>query len=237
MFAPNADTTSARDLTAASRRLRRAVHNSGDAARLFDSLAALDERVLARLGDDQLAAKAFWLNVHGALAEGSRNGPDNDSCRVAGTRVDVSHIAHKLLRADRWKYGLGYLPDPLPGQFARSHRLEDLDPRVHFAVLAARRAPRLVPTFTAANVDDELADVTSRYLDATVVYDDGSDVVRVPRVFLWYRGDFGGPDGVRTLLVEHDVLPADARPRLSYVAPTPSAGRDDERRQAPEEPQ
>jgi len=86
-------------------------------------------------------------------------------------------------------------------------------------------------------VDDDLGGVTARYLDATVVYDDGSDVARVPRVFLWYRGDFGGPDGVRELLAEHEVLPEDAKPRLSYVAPTPSAGGDDERRKAPEEPQ
>lgn len=237
MFVPNADTTAARDLTAASRRLRYAVHRSGGAARLFDSLAALDESVLARLGDDQSAAKAFWLNVHGALAEGSRDGATTDGCRVAGTRLDTNHIAHKLLRAGRWKYGFGYLPDPLPGGFARQHQLDELDPRVHFALLAARRAPRLTPTFTAATVDDELATVTERYLDATVVYDDGDDVVRVPRVFLWYRGDFGGPEGVRALLAEHDALPSDARPRLSYVTPTSSAGRDDERRQAPEEPQ
>lgn len=237
MFAPNADTTAARDLTAASRRLRHAVHDSGGAARLFDSLAALDESVLARLGDDQSAAKAFWLNVHGALAERSHGGPASDSCLVAGTRLDADHIAHKLLRAGRWKYGFGYVPDPLPGQFARRHQLDELDPRIHFAVLAARRAPQLVPTFRATNVEEDLTGVTARYLDATVVYDDGADVVRVPRVFLWYRGDFGGPDGVRELLAEHDVLPEDAKPRLSYVAPTPSAGRDDERRQAPEEPQ
>ncbi|AHG04373.1 hypothetical protein HALDL1_12780 [Halobacterium sp. DL1] len=237
MFAPNADTTAARDLTAASRRLRHAVHDSNGDARLFDSLAALEERVLDRLGDDQLAAKAFWLNVHGALAEQSRDGPTNDSCLVAGTRIDADHVAHKLLRAGRWKYGFGYLPDPLPGQFARRHSLDELDPRVHFAVLAARRAPRLVPSFRAESVDDDLGGVTARYLDATVVYDDGSDVARVPRVFLWYRGDFGGPDGVRELLAEHEVLPEDAKPRLSYVAPTPSAGGDDERRKAPEEPQ
>ena len=104
-------------------------------------------------------------------------------------------------------------------------------------MLAARRAPRLVPSFRAESVDDDLGGVTARYLDATVVYDDGSDVARVPRVFLWYRGDFGGPDGVRELLAEHEVLPEDAKPRLSYVAPTPSAGGDDERRKAPEEPQ
>lgn len=222
MFAANAETTAPHDLVSAAQRLRHAVHHDGGAPQLFDSLADLEGDVLAALQDDQDAATAFWLNVHGALVERGRNG-GVEACQVAGVDITADDVKHDLLRADRWKYGFGYLPDPFPGRFARRHRLRDLDERVHFATLAARHVPGMAVTFTAANVDDELRTLTRRYLQESADYDPESGVVRVPRVCLWYRGDFGGSAGIRSMLVTHDVLPADATPRLRYVAP-PSGG-------------
>lgn len=238
MFVPNADTTSPHDLVAASRRLRHAVHHRNDASSLFDSLATLDEDVLATLRDDERAATAFWLNVHGALVERARSTPTtHEWCRVASVRLDAATVTHDILRAGRWKYGFGYLPNPFPNAFERRHRLPEVDPRVHFAVLATRHAPGLSVTYTAANVDEELAAVTREYLDATVEYESSADFVRVPRVFLWYRGDFGGRSGVRSLLVEYDALPANASPRFSYVSHQQSFDPGTKREQPPEDPQ
>lgn len=238
MFAANADTTSPHDLAAAARRLRHAVHHRNDASELFDSLAALHGDVLATLRDDQWAATAFWLNVHGALVERARSTPAvGEECRVAGVLVDASGITHDILRAGRWKYGFGYLPNPLQSPFERRHRLDELDPRVHFAVLAARHAPGISVTYTAANVDAELRTVTRAYLAETVEYVPSVDVARLPRVLFWYRGDFGGRSGVRSLLVDHDVLPADASPRFSYVAVRPSFDTGTKHEQPPEDPQ
>ena len=38
----------------------------------------------------------------------------------------------------------------------------------------------------------------------------------MPRLFLWYRGDFGGGRAIRGMLESCDAVPADADPRLSY---------------------
>lgn len=236
MFAANADTTSPHDLVASSQRLRHAVHHRGGATALFDSLAAIEDDVLATLQDDQDAATAFWLNLHGTLVERSRNG-DGDHCRIAGMRLEASEVKHGILRSGRWRHGFGYLPDPFPGLFERRHRLADLDPRIHFATLAARHAAGQSVTFTAANVDGELRGVTSQYLAETVEYDPGDSVASVPRVFFWYRGDFGGKSGVRSLLVEYDVVPAGASPRLSYVAPEHQSDAGDPTERAREETQ
>jgi len=221
MFAANAETTSPHDLVAAARRLRHAAHHETDSQRLFDSLADLDERVLDALREDTDAALAFWLNVHGALVDRARNAGAGRS-RVAGEALSAEDVRHGILRANRWKYGFGYLPDPLPGEFARRHRLPELDERVHFATLAARHVPGMAVTFTAANVDAELRTVTRQYLQHTAEYDPADGVVAVPRVCLWYRGDFGGASGVRSLLATHGVIPVDADPRLTYVAPAAS---------------
>ena len=219
MFAANAHTTSPCDLVAAARRLRHAAHHERDADTLFDSLADVTEGVLSVLRDDQDAALAFWLNVHGALVDRGR-GDSRPRCEVAGESLSATAVKHGLLRANRWKYGFGYLPDPLPGGFARRHRLRELDARVHFAALTARRVPGMAVTFTAANVDDELRTVTRQFLRETAEYDPTAGVVAVPRVCLWYRGDFGGASGVLSLLSMHGVIPVDASPQLRYVAST-----------------
>ncbi|MFC3477044.1 DUF547 domain-containing protein [Halobacterium litoreum] len=237
MLVANADTTSPHDLVAGSRRLRHAVHHRHDSSELFDSLADLDEGVLDVLRDDPDAATAFWLNLHGALVERARSSGAREWCRVAGVRVDAATAFHGILRAGRWKHGFGYLPHPFADRFERRHRLRDLDARVHFAVLAARHAPGLSVTYTAANVDGELDAVARAYLDATAEHLPSAGVVRVPRVFLWYRGDFGGRSGILSLLAEYDVVPADASPRLSYTAASPAAGSERAPERPPEDPQ
>lgn len=218
MFAANADTTTPHDLVAASQRLLHAVHHDRPTEDLFSSLAALQEGVLSVLTDDQRAAKAFWLNVHGAFVADESAG---DTRGVSRSRIDAETIRHRILRARKWKYGFGYLPNPFAGQFARTHSLDDVDPRIHFAALAARHAPQLAGTYTATDVNAELADVTVEYLEAAVAYDDDSGVAHIPGVFFWHRGDFGGRTGVRQFLVDHDALPPTVDPWFTYGSLVP----------------
>lgn len=219
MFAANAGTTTPHDLVAASQRLLHAVHHDNRSEDLFASLGTLHEGVLDVLADDQQAAKAFWLNVHGVLAADEVAG---DRRFVAGTHLSADDVYHGILRCGRWRYGFGYLPDPFRDDFSRRHALADLDERVHFAVLAARHAPHLSGTYTATDVDAELAAVTADYLEGTVSYDASVGVAHIPGVFFWHRGDFGGRSGVRSFLVTHGALRHEVDPRFSYAAPEPA---------------
>ncbi|MXR19723.1 DUF547 domain-containing protein [Halobacterium bonnevillei] len=217
VFAANADTTTPHDLVAASQRLLHAVHHGNRTDDLFTSLARLDESVLAVLGDDDRAAKAFWLNIHGALAADAADA----GRRVAGMRLDPETVYHGILRGGKWRYGFGYLQNPFQGRFGQRHALDDLDERIHFAVLAAQYAPQLSGTYTATDVNAELTEVTADYLDGTVEYDASVDVAHIPAVFFWHRGDFDGRSGVRAFLVTHGALPTAADPRFSYAHPDP----------------
>jgi len=75
---------------------------------------------------------------------------------------------------------------------------------------------RLLPPIAAYDRDvaAELDTAARGYLEATVDYDPDAGVARVPRVLLWFVGDFGGPAGVRDALREYGVIPGDASPRL-----------------------
>lgn len=242
MFAPNADTTSPRDLAAASQRLLSATRRRGAVSDLLNSLGSLDERLLDELQDDTDAALAFWLNLHRAFTIRRRSSDAQYSAprpfRVAGTPVDPDDIHHGILRGCKWKYGLGYVPNPFVRRFERRHRLADCDPRVHIALWTGDDLPESVDTFSAVNVDEELSAVTRAYLDAAVDYDADRDVASVSRLFFWFRGDFGGVSGVRSLLHRHEAVPPSATPRLDFVSKrsvdeVDAAGR----RDAPEDPQ
>ena len=241
MFAPNADTTTPHDLAAASQRLLHATHNGRPVGDLLSSLDALDEQVIDRLQFDNDAALAFWLNLHRAFAARERSVDTHGSSRpfgVAGTSVGLDDIQHGILRAGKWKYGLGYVPNPFVRQFERRHELDEPDPRAHIALWRPGERFDSVGTFTAANVDEELSTVTREYLDAVVDYDPDSDVASVSRLFFWFRGDFGGVSGVRSLLHRHEVVPPSATPRLDFVSRSPVDEADaGTHRDAPEDPQ
>ncbi|MFB6281050.1 MAG: DUF547 domain-containing protein [Haloferacaceae archaeon] len=203
------------------------------------ALAAADHDALAPVRSDRATALAFWLNLYNAgtqLLLARREDPFGGplgflrffrtSCvTVAGTDLGLDDIEQGVLRGSRSKYGLGYLPRLRPSAFERRYRLSDPDPRIHFALNCGAASCPAIRAYDPERVDDQLDAATRAYLDGTVEYDPASGVARVPRVFLWYRGDFGGGRGIRAFLRDHGAVPADAEPRLRYRSwdwtPTP----------------
>ena len=72
------------------------------------------------------------------------------------------------------------------------------------------------PSLRARRLDDQLDLATEAYLGDAVEYDPEAGVARIPRVFLWYRGDFGGAGGIRSFLRTYDAVPDDADPTLRH---------------------
>jgi hypothetical protein len=237
--APPADTdadegsAAAPEPIALSRRYLRAAR-TGDGAGVAAAesrLAGLDgDRLVARLATDA-DRTAFWLNVYNAaVAARLRESPGalgplrrlrflaRPAVTVAGHPLSPNDVEHGLLRRSRLAVGLGYLPRPRPDAFERTHRVDALDPRIHFALNCGAVACPAVLGYGPDGLDDDLRAATRRYLASEVSYDPAADRAVVPRLFRWYRGDFGGPDGIRAFCRAHGALPADAAPRLSYAA-------------------
>ncbi|WP_299263264.1 DUF547 domain-containing protein [Halorientalis sp.] len=216
--------------TACARRLLTAVRTDESPDPYLARLAEYDAAALEPLRADPGLALAFWSNCYNAgtqLLLSRRPELYESSLRflrffratavtVAGTDLSLDAIEHGLLRGARTKYGLGYLPRVLAGRFERRYRLSDPDPRVHFALNCGAASCPAIRAYEADRIDDQLDLATQVYLDASVDYDSDADVVTVPKLFLWYRGDFGGGSGIRDLLRTYDAIPADANPRLRH---------------------
>ncbi len=191
------------------------------------TIANLGSSALDRLGTDVDAAKTFWINCYNAAAqigfreltaplENRRQFFGDRRFVVAGTPVSLDDIEHGILRASMSKYGFGYLPALFRTDFERRHRLRAVDHRIHFALNCAAASCPPIRSYHAERIDDELDLATASYLDAEASYDPDAGVVEVPRLLLWYRGDFGGREGIYDLLQRHDIVAEGERPSVSY---------------------
>ena len=207
-----------------------AYRTGGDPEPQLSALETLDDAALSPIRRDRDAALAFWCNcynagtqrllaTHAALYESplrSLRFFSIPAVRIAGHGLGLDDIEHGVLRA-RSKYGLGYLPRFLPDTFELRHRLDERDPRIHFALNCGAASCPPIRAYTADDIDAQLDLATRGYLDATVEYDAGAGVVRAPRVMAWYRGDFGGKAGIREFLRRYDAIPAEADPAVAFL--------------------
>jgi hypothetical protein len=207
---------------------------TGDAettAACWGALASWDSADLAARLSDDATRTAFWLNVYNAAVQDDLRAEParydsrirffvSDRVTVAGHDLSLNDIEHGLLRGSRSVLGLGYLPRLLPSRFERTHRVDSLDPRIHFALNCGAASCPPIAAYSAERLDEELTLASESYLGSEVVYDldsgRGRGVVRVPQLFLWYYGDFGGRAGTRDLLRRYGHLSADDSPKIRY---------------------
>jgi len=219
------------DPTAIAGDLLYAVKTDGESDVDRDRLASIDPARLDRMLAERPQRLAFWLNVFNAyvhllLEEREHEPPtgilerwaffERDSVPVASQWVSLNDIRDGVLRRSRLRWGFGYLPRPLPGRFERRFRLERGDPRIHFGLSSVPGTSPPTTVYTAADVDEALDLATDWYIDENVTYDREADELTLPRLFWWYRGDFGGISGVRSFLESHDAIPAGERPSITF---------------------
>lgn len=188
-----------------------------------DRLAGLDERALDALDPDERLS--FWLNAYNAATgdallsdparlENRRQFFSTPRLTVAGEDLSLDAIEHGILRGSQWKYGLGYVPNPFPSAFVRRHRVAEPDFRVHFALNCGAASCPAVYGYAAETIDDDLDAAAEEFLRSETVVEDGT--ASVSRLFLWYRGDFGGRSGIKRILREYGVAGLDAVSRIRY---------------------
>jgi len=220
---------SAEDVAELSYELLSAVKRDEQSETYLSRIADLDESSLAALDTDESAAKAFWINLYNAAVQytldrdpsvygNRRRFFRRDRISVAGSRLSLDDIEHGVLRSSKWKYGLGYLPRPFPSGFERSHRLSEVDPRLHFALNCGAESCPPIVAYTAGRLDEELETSTRSFLDGAARYEPEANEVTVSRLFLYYRGDFGGRQGIYSFLEMYGVIDEGERPRVRYDA-------------------
>ena len=189
-----------------STELLEALRNRGETEQLEQRLAELAPGRLADSLRSDRRKNAFWINLYSAEAQIlSERSPllrrlkiiyVAPSVRVAGRRMSLQRLESNMLRR-KTIFGT-HKPHWLTGSWERRVRVEDVDPRVHFALNCAAESCPPIRSYTPEDIDEQLEVATRSYLESEVVVK--GQVAEVPRLFKWYSGDFGGRDGVLDFL-------------------------------------
>ncbi|MFW5658592.1 MAG: DUF547 domain-containing protein [Bacteroidota bacterium] len=215
---------------AAAQELLRAT-KTGDRTQISTSRQRLQALTVDELESElntQNKRLAFWVNCYNAFAQliiedaRTADGKVNTSVfskkriAIGGHAMSLDDIEHGILRKSQWKLGLGYIRKWFPGKFERRLRVFELDPRIHFALNCGATSCPVIGFYEAESIDESLDLATRQYLEQTVDFDTEQNVVHVPKVFSWFRGDFGGKSGTRELLLQYELIPEDTKPRIKY---------------------
>jgi len=207
-----------------SRDLIEAARHDQPHEQLLQRLADLPREELADSLDTPAEKLAFWINVYNAhiqffLKEHPEWYEDRgsffktDRIVVAGKELSFDDIEHGLIRNSTSKWSLGFLPKIFTGSFEKQFRLDEVDPRIHFALNCGAKDCPPVANYSATKLDAQLEASTQRYLNNNSEYLPEEDKVRVTSLMNWFRGDFGN----RTeFLKRYDIIPEDADPSLEY---------------------
>ena len=153
------------------------------------------------------AQTAFWLNVFNAVV--LRDAAELAICdsareverfferprlKVAGLSYSLDDIEHGLLRGNVPKFGSRRTPmqrdDPRLVYMPLAY-----DERTHFAMYSASHSSPPFRIFDAGKLDAQFEDATAEYLQRHVRVENQGALVVLPRLFYWYKGDFGGEQG------------------------------------------
>lgn len=211
-----------------SMELLNGVRYKTDVSGMLKVLAELKEEqmVVALTNDD--AKKVFWINVYNAMIQhqlsqdtssyvNRRKFFRNKNIVVAGQKLSFDDIEHGMLRGSKVKWAGGYIHKLVASPFERKFRVEKLDWRIHFALNCGAMSCPAVFQYNQGEVDKQLENSTNLFLMFEATYDSTANTIQLPKLFSWFRKDFGGKKGTYALLQARDIIPQGAEPRITYT--------------------
>lgn len=164
-------------------------------------------QLLEGLPNDR-AKKTFWVNMYNAWYQilairFNKSRPKiftEHLIPVAGLTFSLDDIEHGILRKYRWKFSMGYLPQFMPLKTIKSLAVDTIDYRIHFALNCGARSCPPIAFYQYANIDRQLDMATLSFMKGDSVIDDDKKQVTVSKILSWFKGDFGGTNGIKALL-------------------------------------
>jgi Protein of unknown function, DUF547 len=182
---------------------------------LEKELASLNmDKLISGLSNDE-ARKTFWINSYNAfyqlLADREKKAPPGIYTQklvtVAGHHFSLDDIEHGILRKYRWKYSMGYLPAFLPSRLIKKLAVSTIDYRIHFTLNCGAKSCPPISFYEYEKLNAQLNTATRTFLRSETSIDTGKKELHVSSILKWFKGDFGGEEGIRSIL--SDVLQQD----------------------------
>ena len=193
---------------------------------MLDALQNANQDVLLSQLNSDDKRKAFWLNIYNALIQVKlKQSPgqfqdrnsffSKDILIIAGHNLSFDDIENGILRHSKIKISMGYLGKVFVGDFERKFRVDTLDFRIHFALNCGAKSCPPIAYYSFDKINDQLNLAASSFLKNECRID--ANTVWVPKILSWFNGDFGGKDGIITLLRKYKVITVAMKPYIKYL--------------------
>ena len=198
--------------------------NSADA--FLNQLRKLNYNDLLGLNTDDMK-KAFWINLYNGytqllLANHPEKYKDRSSffkakqIEVAGMMLSLDDIEHDFLRRSRIKWSLGHLNKLFPSKREKELQVDKVDYRIHFALNCGAKSCPPIAFYNNQTLDAQLELATKAYLTGEAEWNEKGNRLQLPVIMGWFRADFGGKKGMMEILKKHNIIPADAKPKIKF---------------------
>ncbi len=222
------DTLNGRYFQEFSVRLLELIHDKKNYSAELDQLARFNPDILsAALNTDDLR-KAFWINLYNAAAQTALAKDsmllvneraafsEKEIVVVAGKKLSLDFIVHRILRRSKNKYGLGYVNRLFITDYEKMFRVEYVDYRVHFSLNNGSASCSPIDLYRSETLNDQLNRNTIFYLHRECNYYDTTGTITLTKMMEWYKADFGGEKGMLQFLQKLLIIPANKKVKVRY---------------------
>ena len=207
-----------KDYNALSEEFVQKAMNGENTQEIRRTLALTTVKKLDQALDTNEKRLAFWVNVYNAyiqfflrddpsLYEDRNEFFKKDQIRIAGEVISFAKMEHGIIRKSQWEYGLGNVGKLFTDDFERTLRVEKPDYRIHFALNCGAVDCPPVAIYKWERLNEQFQKGTARHLKNTTDYIPDEHTARVTTLFSWFRGDFGGKDGIKEILKAQGLIP------------------------------
>lgn len=172
------------------------------------ALAQLNPQDLLTGLNNDTARKTFWINIYNAwyqllASRDQKSKPEIFTGRfiyIAGQSFSLDDIEHGILRKYRSKYSMGYLPQFLPDKRIKQLAVSVIDYRIHFALNCGARSCPPIAFYSYEKLEQQLNTAAVTFLKSETSIDTVNKKLTTSKILQWFKGDFGGKKGIRSLL-------------------------------------
>ena len=168
------------------------------------------ENLVVGLSNDN-ARKTFWINIYNAYFQilavrEKKKTPEiftEKLIKIGQTLFSLDDIEHGILRKYRSKFSLGYLPQLFVSKTIKDLCVQEIDYRIHFTLNCGATSCPPIAFYEYDKLEKQLETATSSFLKSDVEVDTATKSLKISRILLWFKADFGGEAGIKAILSKY----------------------------------
>lgn len=219
------------NLVETSQKLLTYVKNGDDVSTVLNQLANISSEVIIDELSTDNHKKTFWINIYNAFAIYLLT-PNptiildpikrkffftKKQIRIAFCDFSFDEIEHRILRKSKISWSRGYLNRCFIGKIEKQFRVNELDPRIHFALNCGGMGCPPIRFYEVEKINEQLNLATQAFLFSEANEIQYSNTILISKLFNWYINDFGGKKGVIKFLKKYNVISNELEnPKIIY---------------------